>query len=100
VTLAVNVTYRVWSLEELVELTSKWEMLMARAQFDLKVSFHQSGRYTLMESVGGAAYSDLPGPLSGNNDPTEFYRAVVRHLAKQASEGTVAYHDKDDDRSI
>lgn len=56
----------------------------------LKVLRHAQGRYTLMQkSPGDAHFSDLKGPLFGNCNEAQFYRAVARHVAELARQGHI-----------
>jgi hypothetical protein len=65
----------------------------------LRVSFHPSGRFTLVERSGGPAEDVQTGDLLGNDDEASFYRAVAQHLALRASEGwKVRYEDTDVDK--
>jgi hypothetical protein len=63
---------------------------------ELVVSYHQSGRYTLIQKSGKAHAEDGDGdgPLFGNLDKGEFYRAVAQRLADRVKEGwSVTYKD-------
>lgn len=61
---------------------------------ELRVRYHQSGRYTLTEKRGSEMPTDLTGPLFGNTDKAEFYRAVARKIAEIATTGArVTYED-------
>ena len=62
-------------------------------RIQLKVSYHSSGTYTLMESVNGKQWKDLKSPLLTNSDKGEFYRAVARHIARRAKGADVTYKD-------
>lgn len=57
-------------------------------QVELKVRIHESGRHTLMEkNENENTPRDSAGPLFGNLDKGEFYKAVASRLAELHSEG-------------
>jgi hypothetical protein len=62
---------------------------------ELKVSFHPSGRRTLMQKASeSSVFHDCPGQLMGNLNEAEFYRSVARHIGKLSVEGyRVEYRD-------
>lgn len=64
-------------------------------QVELKVRFHPSGRYTLMErSENEIQPRDCTGPLFGNDDAGTFYKAVALKLAQHVARGDeVSYAD-------
>lgn len=51
----------------------------------LTVKKHPSGRRTLELQVNTESSADLPGPLFGNIDPADFYRAVAQKIADLAA---------------
>ena len=67
------------------------------ADFFLKVHAHPGGRHTLMQSKKGATFTDLGGPLFGNDDRAEFYRAAFRYVGKLLTKGHIGRLDDDDD---
>jgi hypothetical protein len=64
-------------------------------QINLKVSFHPSGRYTLMKKdEGDSRWRDCRGLLFGNSSAGSFYRAVAQFLHELQHQGhKVTYQD-------
>jgi hypothetical protein len=65
----------------------------------LTVERHGSGRHTLVERRKGKSKRDPDvGPLFGNDDKGEFYRAVAKEIAKRAKRGEkTTYNDCEDE---
>jgi hypothetical protein len=51
----------------------------------LTVETHDAGRWTLKQQINNAMPDDLKGPLFGNTDPADFYRAVAHKIADLAA---------------
>lgn len=61
---------------------------------ELTVSWHPSGRYTLMEKSGTSTTDVHEENLLANDNPATFYRAVALHMSKRIAEGwIVTYRD-------
>lgn len=56
---------------------------------EMKVSYHPSGRRTLMKRFSGQRmYEDAEGDLAGNLDETSFYTALWSELRRNLASGT------------
>jgi hypothetical protein len=61
-----------------------------------KVSYHPSGRYTLMEKIGDATWKDV----AHESDKVAFYRAGAKRLAKQGKKHLIAsYSDSNPEKA-
>lgn len=69
---------------------------------ELKVSKHPSGRLTLTERAEGDKLpKDCTGPLLGNSDAAEFYKAVAKKIANLHTNGfDLTYSDNPQRNSI
>jgi hypothetical protein len=70
--------------------------MAARTHTLIKAVASSGGRCTLMQKKPRQRiYHDLRGPLFGNRDRGEFYRAVAAYLAELAAQGVLfTYRDR------